>query len=61
MAATKIEVAHETAANLWDWPLEKNDGIVRIINTKDHFEVGLHVPQFTPNEIEVSLLFLNGQ
>nr|UJQ69868.1 protein lethal(2)essential for life [Diamesa zernyi] len=50
-----IEVDHD-ASNVWDWPLSKNEGVVRIINTADHFEVGLSVSEFSPKEIEVKLM-----
>lgn len=40
-------------ANQWDWPLNRNDGIVEIINTDDRFEVVLEAAFFQPKEIEV--------
>lgn len=49
-----IPVGHEWTGESWDWPLQHNDGIVKVHNTRDKFEVGLDVQFFTPNEIEVS-------
>uniref|UniRef100_A0A915K566 SHSP domain-containing protein n=1 Tax=Romanomermis culicivorax TaxID=13658 RepID=A0A915K566_ROMCU len=51
-----IEVQHDLVGNLWDWPLERNDGIVKVVNTADYFEVGFHVPQFAPQEIDVKII-----
>lgn len=54
MAAQKLEVAHNWEAAQWDWPLQNNDGVVKLVNTGNKFEVGINVPYFTPKEIEVS-------
>lgn len=51
--AQKIEIAHNWNADQWDWPLQHNDGVVKVLNTPDRFEVGLEVHFFTPKEIEV--------
>ncbi|KAI1729777.1 heat shock protein Hsp-12.2 [Ditylenchus destructor] len=45
-----IPVDHD--GGQWDWPLQHNDGVVNVTNTKEKFEVGLDVQFFTPNEIE---------
>ncbi|CAD5221008.1 unnamed protein product [Bursaphelenchus xylophilus] len=52
---TSVPVGHEWTGESWDWPLQHNDGIVKVHNTKDKFEVGLDVQYFTPNEIEVKV------
>ena len=49
-----VEIQHNWEANQWDWPLQHNDGVVKVINTPEKFEVGLDVSYFTPKEIEVS-------
>jgi len=40
----------------WDWPLQKNDGVVRMVNDTRRFSVDLDIPTFKPNEIDVPLL-----
>jgi len=51
-----IQVEHNWQAKEWDWPLQHNDGVVKVHDTKDKFEVGLEVHYFTPNEIEVKVI-----
>ena len=51
-----VEVSHNWSADQWDWPLQHNDGVVKVTNTPDKFEVGLDASFFTPKEIEVSNL-----
>nr|CDJ82976.1 Heat shock protein Hsp20 domain containing protein [Haemonchus contortus]CDJ88668.1 Heat shock protein Hsp20 domain containing protein [Haemonchus contortus] len=48
-----IEVTHE--AEQWDWPLQSHEGVVKIINTNDKFEVGLDAQFFSPKDIEVKV------
>ncbi|KHN87789.1 Heat shock protein Hsp-12.2 [Toxocara canis] len=43
-------------ADQWDWPLNRNDGIVEIINNDDRFEVVLEAAFFQPKEIEVKVI-----
>jgi len=50
-----VEIQHNWEANQWDWPLQHNDGVVKVINTPEKFEVGLDVSYFTPKEIEVKV------
>lgn len=52
MESSTIPVQSE-AAGVWDWPLQQGDGVVKVLNTKHKFEVGLECHFFTPNEIEV--------
>ncbi|KAK0417040.1 hypothetical protein QR680_012800 [Steinernema hermaphroditum] len=50
-----VPLTHEWAGEVWDWPLQNNDGVVRVTNTKEKFEVGLDVQFFAPSEIEVKV------
>uniref|UniRef100_A0AC34Q567 SHSP domain-containing protein n=1 Tax=Panagrolaimus sp. JU765 TaxID=591449 RepID=A0AC34Q567_9BILA len=52
---TSIPVGHDWVGQTWDWPLQHSDGVVKVTNTADKFEVGLDVQFFTPNEIEVKV------
>lgn len=38
----------------WDWPLNKEDGMVKVVNTDQKFEVALEAVYFEPKDIEVS-------
>uniref|UniRef100_A0A915I9K7 SHSP domain-containing protein n=1 Tax=Romanomermis culicivorax TaxID=13658 RepID=A0A915I9K7_ROMCU len=40
----------------WDWPLQRNDGAVRMINDHRRFSVDLEVPTFKPHEIDVKVM-----
>lgn len=53
--AEKVELTHNWSADHWDWPLQHNDDVIRVTNTKDKFEVGLDASFFTPKEIEVKV------
>ncbi|KAH7705846.1 HSP-12.2 protein [Aphelenchoides avenae] len=48
-----IEVTHDLPAEHWDWPLQHHDGVVKVHDTPEHFEVGFDVQFFTPKEIEL--------
>ncbi len=48
-----VPISHDWVGETWDWPLQHNDGVVKVLNTKERFEVGLDVQFFRPNEIEV--------
>ncbi|KAL3097156.1 hypothetical protein niasHT_029479 [Heterodera trifolii] len=50
-----IDLTHEWSADLWDWPLQHKDGVVRVHNGHDRWEVGLDAAFFRPDEIEISL------
>uniref|UniRef100_A0A1I7XQR6 SHSP domain-containing protein n=1 Tax=Heterorhabditis bacteriophora TaxID=37862 RepID=A0A1I7XQR6_HETBA len=53
LSMSTIVVTHD--ASTWDWPLQSNDGVVKVHNTKEIFEVGLDAQFFSPNEIEVKV------
>ncbi|GMR61850.1 hypothetical protein PMAYCL1PPCAC_32045 [Pristionchus mayeri] len=42
--------------SLWDWPLQANDGVVKVHNDPDKFEVDLDAQYFTPQEIQVKVI-----
>ncbi|VDK85148.1 unnamed protein product [Litomosoides sigmodontis] len=42
--------------NQWDWPLNKNDGMVQVVNTDEKFEAVLEAVYFQPKEIEVKVI-----
>uniref|UniRef100_A0A914DNJ3 SHSP domain-containing protein n=1 Tax=Acrobeloides nanus TaxID=290746 RepID=A0A914DNJ3_9BILA len=50
-----VPISHDWVGETWDWPLQHNDGVVKVLNTKEKFEVGLDVQFFRPNEIEVKV------
>jgi len=50
-----VPITHSWVGESWDWPLQNTDGVVKVTNTADKFEVGLDVQFFTPNEIEVKV------
>ncbi|GMR35715.1 hypothetical protein PMAYCL1PPCAC_05910, partial [Pristionchus mayeri] len=40
----------------WDWPLQTDDGVVKVINDEDKFEVHLDAQYFTPKEVKVKVI-----
>ncbi|KAF8385066.1 hypothetical protein PRIPAC_74208 [Pristionchus pacificus] len=42
--------------SLWDWPLQGSDGVVKVHNDDDHFEVDLDASYFTPQDIQVKVI-----
>lgn len=48
-----VPLEHTWNTEMWDWPLQHQDGIVKVNNSKDKFEVCLEVHYFTPNEVQV--------
>lgn len=64
-----IKIEHNWEGQQWDWPLQHNDGVVKVLipipfssllisplkvhNDKDKFEVALEAQHFTPSEIQV--------
>lgn len=43
----------QSFAKQWDWPLQHQDGLVKVENTSDRFQVQLDNPYFTAKEVEV--------
>ncbi|KAH7716533.1 small heat shock protein 12.6identical [Aphelenchoides avenae] len=50
-----VEMTHDWNSDVWDWPLQSKDEVVRVNNTHDKWEVGLDASYFTPKEIEVKV------
>uniref|UniRef100_A0A914HK71 SHSP domain-containing protein n=1 Tax=Globodera rostochiensis TaxID=31243 RepID=A0A914HK71_GLORO len=50
----QIGVTHDFASDYWDWPLQHEDDLVRVVNEPDRWEVGLDAGFFAPNEIQVN-------
>ncbi|GMR47744.1 hypothetical protein PMAYCL1PPCAC_17939 [Pristionchus mayeri] len=51
-----IKVEHNWEGQQWDWPLQHNDGVVKVHNDKEKFEVALDAQHFTPSEIQVKVV-----
>jgi hypothetical protein len=51
-----VPLVHAWKPEQWDWPMQHNEGVVMVTNTKDKFEVGLDCQFFTPKEVEVYIL-----
>ncbi|GMS91851.1 hypothetical protein PENTCL1PPCAC_14026, partial [Pristionchus entomophagus] len=51
-----IKVEHNWEGQQWDWPLQHNDGVVKVHNDKNKFEVALDAQHFTPSEIQVKVV-----
>jgi len=54
-AAAEVPMTHNWSADTWDWPLERADGVIKVHNTGNKFEVGLAVGEFRPDEIKISV------
>ncbi|GMT23656.1 hypothetical protein PFISCL1PPCAC_14953, partial [Pristionchus fissidentatus] len=50
-----VTIEHNWEGAQWDWPLQHNDGVVKVHNDKDKFEVALDAQHFTPSEIQQRL------
>jgi crystallin, alpha B len=58
LTAQRIPISHdEPVAQQWDWPLQHNDGIVKVQDLNDRWEVDMDMAYFAPNEIEVGTIF----
>ncbi|EFP12389.1 hypothetical protein GCK72_002416 [Caenorhabditis remanei] len=49
-----IPITTDSAAS-WDWPLQHHDGVVKVTNTSEKFEVGLDAGFFGPSDIDVKV------
>ena len=57
LTAQRIPISHdEPVAQQWDWPLQHNDGIVKVQDLNDRWEVDMDMAYFAPNEIEVKVV-----
>jgi len=50
-----VPLTHNWSAETWDWPLERNDGVIKVVHAGNKFEVGLAVGEYRPDEIKVSV------
>jgi len=53
MSEMAIPLTHNWVGEEWDWPLQHNDGAVKLLNSANEFEVHLDCHYFSPKEIEV--------
>ncbi|KAF7629902.1 SHSP domain-containing protein [Meloidogyne graminicola] len=56
LTAQRIPISHDESARQWDWPLQHNDGIVKIKENAENWEVDLDMSFFEPKEIEVKVI-----
>ncbi|CAK5073619.1 unnamed protein product [Meloidogyne enterolobii] len=57
LTAHRIPVSHDEASpKQWDWPLQHNDGVVKVQENSDNWEVDLDMSFFEPKEIEVKVI-----
>ncbi len=54
--ATALTLTHDWSADMWDWPLQHHDGVVKVHHTKYLYDVALETSAFKPNEISASFL-----
>jgi crystallin alpha B len=58
MAASMIPLTHDWTKTQWDWPMQHDDGVVKVVNTPELFDVHFDCQLFTPKEIEVKTFSL---
>ena len=51
----KLDVTHNWTEKMWDWPLQHADGVAKVHNDIDGFEVQLEMQAYTPKEISVQV------
>jgi len=63
--AESISMTHDWAGKELVWPLQHDDGVVKLVNTNDQFEVNFDCHFFKPEELEVKVandrLFIHGR
>lgn len=56
---TTLDLEHKwDKGRQWDWPLQRDDGLVHMVNTQQMFEVSFQVKDFTPTEISVCFFMI---
>uniref|UniRef100_A0A914W8X5 SHSP domain-containing protein n=1 Tax=Plectus sambesii TaxID=2011161 RepID=A0A914W8X5_9BILA len=53
MDGATVPLSHNWSAKEWDWPLQHDDGSVKVMDTPEDFGVQLDCQFFSPKELEV--------